>query len=121
MTERGHRVPLGAARRSEHDSRAALELVDALARAHVAGLDLTRRLCAAQALADASEALSHALVDAAADTPWDEAAIRRAVAASSACESHAAREEAVTREWAAHKARVSEMLEQAATLLARSF
>lgn len=99
------------------ETQMVLRLVEGLARAHAAGLDLTRRLCAAQALADASEVLSHELVEMAAEAPWDEEAITRAVAASAACEAHAERERAVEREWAAHRVHVRGMLEEADTVL----
>jgi hypothetical protein len=114
----GDATAWGAAIEQSRDQGSALRLVDALSRMHAAGLDLTRRLCAARALADASEELAHRLVEDAAETPWDEQAIRRAVAASAACEAHAERERAVSTEWAAHRVSVELMLEEAAVLLA---
>jgi len=91
----------------------ALSLIARLAQAHVDGMRLARALStAAEAMDQAEAAAAHAF-EWAAQRPWDDAAADRAMRASSVYEDLAERDSRATVDWAAHRLRVAELLDEA--------
>ena len=94
------------------DPRAA-SLISRLAQAHVEGIRIARTVWTTSEAMDRAELAASAAIERAANYPWDEAAADRAVFASSVYEELAERESRATVEWAAHRLRVAELLDEA--------
>lgn len=96
----------------------ASSLISRLVQAHVDGFRLARAVLASTEAMDTAEAAASLAIEMAATCPWDEAAADRAVVASSLYEEVAARETQATVEWAAHRVRVGNLLDEAEALVA---